>query len=88
MSGPVDNQLRRGWSYVAEPDDGRHVPDDTLRVRARDGRILTKRAHGFPGRVEVVDESGADLPRATLIRAAAAAGEALERLGRDPAHPV
>ena len=88
MSGPVDNTLRRGWSYVVEPDDGRHVPADTLRVLAKDGRILTKRAHGWPARVEVVDDSGAALPRAALIRAGAAAGEALERLGRGPAHPV
>jgi len=84
----LDNSLRRGWSYVAEPDDGRHVPEDVLRVRARDGALLTKRAHGYPARVEVVDESGADLRRATLVRAAAAVGEALERLERDARHPV
>lgn len=72
--------IDRGWFYVIEPEDGVHAPADK-RIRADDGRILTRRLHGHPGRVEVVDATGASLPWATLLRANAAVGTTLEQRG-------
>ncbi len=69
----------RGWYYLVEPDGGRHAPADR-RLPTPDGRVLTVRHHGSPGRVEVIDPSRA-LPVATLLRAARAVGERV-------AHPV
>ena len=43
-------------------------------LRAGDGAALTRRLHGTPGRVLVDDASGAALPVATWLRAAAAVG--------------
>ena len=62
----------RGWYYVVEPDGGRHAPP-ARRLATPDGRILTVRHHGHPGRVEVLDGSRT-LPVATLLRAARAVG--------------
>lgn len=69
--------IDRGWYYVFEPDDGAHAPPGAI-VRAGDGRALSRRLHGVPGRIDVADASGAALPAATLLRAAAAVGAALE----------
>lgn len=76
----------RGWYYVVEPDGGAHAPPEA-RIVAGDGRVLTRRAHGWPARIELVDESGADLPVATWLRAAGAVGRVLERDGT-PGHAV
>lgn len=78
--GPDSNAIRRGWYYVVEAETAPSAPPDT-HVVARDGRVLTRRAHGFPARVEVTDASGEGLPRVTLLRAADAVGAALEQLG-------
>ena len=72
--------IDRGWYYVVEPDDGRHAPE-SRRIVADDGAVLTRRLHGQPGRIEVVDESGAELPVATWLRAQAALGAVLEDRG-------
>ncbi len=63
---------------MIEPDEGTLVPVDQ-RITAGDGRILTRRLHGFPGHIQVHDHVG--LLPATLLRAAAAAGHALEATG-------
>lgn len=60
----------RGWFYLVEPEAGRFAPADR-RVVAPDGRVLTVRHQGNPGRVEV----RGDAPVATLLRAARAVGE-------------
>jgi hypothetical protein len=78
----------RGWYYLVEPNGGRHAPAGR-RLAVDDGRTLTVRHHGSPGRVEVVDGSRT-LPVATLLRAARAVGEQLSgpvrvRLGAGPA---
>lgn len=72
--------IDRGWFYVLEADDGRWAPTDRA-IRADDGTVLTRRLHGYPARVEVDDASGARLPSATLLRAAAAVGHGLEARG-------
>lgn len=72
--------IDRGWFYVIEPDAGAHAPPDR-RIVADDGTTLTRRPHGFPGRLEAVDQSGAGLPVATLLRAASAVGLAFEDRG-------
>lgn len=59
------------WFWVVEPDAS--VPHAVV---AGDGRALTRREHGSPGRAIVHDESGARLPVAALLRAAAALPEA------------
>lgn len=74
--------IDRGWYYVVEPEQGRWAPEER-RIVADDGRVLTRRPHGWPGRIEVVQASGAKLPRATSLRAVAAAGAALEASGRE-----
>ncbi len=65
--------IDRGWYYVIEPDGGRHAPEGQ-RIQAEDGRVLSRRAQGFPGRIELVDDSGAELPVATWLRAAGSVG--------------
>lgn len=63
---------RRSWFYVVNPDGG--TP-------------LTRRTHGYPGRLLVEDHSAAELPLAALLRAASGAGfslEALEQAGQRP----
>ncbi|MCB9682736.1 MAG: cobalamin B12-binding domain-containing protein [Alphaproteobacteria bacterium] len=72
--------IDRGWYYVIEPASGRFAPTDR-HIVADDGRVLTRRLHGHPARVEVVDASGADLPVASWLRAAAAVGTAFEAQG-------
>ncbi len=72
--------IDRGWYYVVEPDGGRHAAPER-RLRAGDGRILTRRLHGFDARLSVEDASGAELPRATWVRAASAVGRVLETRG-------
>ncbi|MDP2314663.1 MAG: hypothetical protein Q8P41_17295 [Pseudomonadota bacterium] len=77
----------RGWYYLVEPDGGRHAPE-ARRLAVPDGRVLTVRHHGNPGRVEVVDPTRA-LPVATLLRAARSVGERVShpvrvRLGAGP----
>src|SRR5207249_2295219 len=42
------------WFYVVEPEGGRHAPEAGKTVTA-DGLVLTRRPHGYPARVEVVD---------------------------------
>lgn len=73
--------IDRGWYYVIEPDGGARAPADR-QIRAEDGRVLSRRLHGVPGRIEVVDRAGCR--PATLLRAAAAvaprAGAALVRV--------
>lgn len=69
--------IDRGWYYVVEPDDGAHVPDTVRIIRDPSERALTRRLQGTPGRIQVVDQSGASLPHATLLRAAAAVGHHL-----------
>jgi hypothetical protein len=69
--------IERGWFYVVEPDQGEHSPEAD-RLLAGDGRVLSRRLHGFPGHIQVHDTVG--LPTATLLRAAAAVGHSLERL--------
>ncbi len=71
--------IDRGWFYVLEPEDGANAPE-SKRIRADDGRVLTRRLHGFPGHLEVTGPR--DVPRATLLRAAAAVGHSLEALGQ------
>ncbi len=73
--------IDRGWYYVVEPDGGVHAPE-SARIVADDGAVLTRRLHGYPARVEVVDETGGTLPVAAWLRAAAAVGHALEGLGK------
>jgi MoaA/NifB/PqqE/SkfB family radical SAM enzyme len=68
-------QSDRGWYYLVEPESGRWAPP-TRRLATPDGRVLTVRHHGSPGRVEVLDP-GKTLPVATLLRAARAVGERL-----------
>lgn len=65
------------YFYVFEPDEGRHA-DERARLTTNDGKIVTRRKHGYEARVEVVDEAG-ELGVATLLRAASAFGRALER---------
>jgi MoaA/NifB/PqqE/SkfB family radical SAM enzyme len=77
VSGLERDAIDRGWFYVHEPDNGAHVVDARL-LKARDGRRLTRRLHGYEATIEVDDQSGADLPVATWLRAAAAAGRAAE----------
>ena len=79
--------IDRGWYYVIEPDGGQWAPPDQ-RLFADDGAVLTRRLHGHPTRTEVVDASGAALPAATLVRAAAAVGRALEDAGAIDAHAL
>ena|GEM_PF-834953 len=67
--------IDRGWFYVIEPDNGKHAPE-AKRITAGDGRILTRRLHGFAGHIQVHDHIG--LPTATLLRSAAAIGHTLE----------
>ena len=76
---PERTAIDRGWYYLIEPDDGQHAPPP--RIRARGGRILTRRLVGWPGRIVVEDSSGAGLHPASLLRAASAAGRALEAHG-------
>lgn len=73
---PMPDPIDRGWFYVVEPRPDA-VPAH-VRVEGRDGRTLSKRPNGFPGWVLV--EGGS---RAEQLRAAAAAGAAMESLG-DP----
>jgi len=68
--------IERGWYYVQEPLQGALAGDQRV-LKTPSGRSLTRRLHGSPGRIVVVDQSGADLTPATRLRAAAAAGEAL-----------
>ena len=72
--------IDRGWFYVIEPDQGAHAPLDR-QIVADDGAVLTRRPHGFPGRLEAVDLSGESLPVATLLRATSAVGLAFEARG-------
>jgi hypothetical protein len=75
-----DGSPDQAWHWVVEPDGGKHAPAAAHRV-AGDGRVLTRRPHGYAARLRVHDESGAGLHVATLLRAAAAAGRALEESG-------
>ncbi|NCG21032.1 MAG: hypothetical protein GWP91_18640 [Rhodobacterales bacterium] len=76
--------IDRGWFYVREPA----VPP-TKHVLDGQGNPLTRRLHGYPARIQVLDQSGVDLPVATWLRAAAAVGFALETLpGSSLARPV
>jgi Radical SAM superfamily/B12 binding domain len=61
------------YFLVHEPDGGRWAPE-RARIVTKDGRVVSRRRHGSPGRVEVADESGSLV--ATWLRAAAAAGSA------------
>ena len=73
-------RIERGWYYVVEPQEGRYAPPER-QLRAPDGRVLTVRAHGHPGRVEVIDAVGGS-PVASLLRAARAVGEATDAPAR------
>jgi hypothetical protein len=75
--------IDRGWFYVVEPEQGAHL-GHARRIDAPDGRVLSRRLHGFPGHIRVFDKSGAQLPRATMLRAAAAVGHGIEVGG----HPL
>ncbi len=71
--------IDRGWFYVREPS----VPP-VKHVKDGQGNLLTRRLHGYPARVQVLDESGANLPVATRLRAAASVGFALESCSQTP----
>jgi MoaA/NifB/PqqE/SkfB family radical SAM enzyme len=62
--------------YVHEPEAGRHAPE-RARVVTSDGRVLTRRPHGYDVRIELIDETTRDLPVASWLRAAAAFGRGL-----------
>lgn len=79
--------IDRGWFYVVEPEGGRWAPSEA-RIQAGDGRVLTRRLHGCRARVTLSDESGLALPRIARLRAATAAGRALEALGDGTARHV
>lgn len=79
--------IDRGWYYVIEPDEGAWAPSDR-KITAGDGRTLTRRLNGHPGRVEVVDNSGLNLPIATLLRAANAVGRAQEAVDQIGHHTL
>jgi len=80
MATPERQSIDRGWFYVVEPEDGRWA-DPRERIVAPDGRVLTRRLHGCHARVLLEDQSGLALPSAVRLRAATAAGRALEALG-------
>jgi MoaA/NifB/PqqE/SkfB family radical SAM enzyme len=75
------------YFYVFEPDLGHHA-EERARLSTADSRVVTRRKHGYAARVEVLDESGLDLPLATSLRAASAFGRALERLGDALSRPL
>lgn len=77
----------RARYYVVESDEGRQVPEPE-RVRAGDGRVLSRQRVGYPARVRVEDHSGDALPRALLIRVAAAAGHVLAERGDGEHRPL
>ena len=81
------DRLTRGSYYVVEPEQGRFAPPKA-RIGAGDKRVLSKRPHGYPARVEVVDRTTHGVPRVALMRAADAAAHALERLGDGTRRPV
>lgn len=66
--------IDRGWWYAIESDAA--VPPREPRVEAADGRLLTRRLHGYEARVHVANR--ADASRATLLLAASAVGRLLE----------
>lgn len=74
---PVPLMEDGAYFYVYEPDGGAHCPK-AQRISTRDGRVLSRRRHGYAARVEVADVSDGILPIATLLRAAAAVGRAVE----------
>lgn len=86
MEQLVRSAIDRGWYYVVESDPSALPPD--RRIAADDGRVLTRRLHGYPARVHVLDRSGAALPPAALLRGASAAGRALEAHGRGLLRPL
>jgi pyruvate-formate lyase-activating enzyme len=72
--------IDRGWFYVDETP----IPPGARAARTihtKDKRVLSRRLHGFPGHIRVFDRSGQGLPRATLLRAAAAVGHGIEAGG-------
>lgn len=79
--------IDRGWYYVIEPDGGRWAPADE-RILADDGAVLTRRLHGHPQRVELIDESGEPSLPATWLRASNALGRALESLQHRGVHAI
>ena len=72
------------WFHVVETEADR--PADAR--LAPDGRWLSRRPHGYEARLSIEDRSGDDLPVASWLRAAAAAGRALERTGDGCDRPV
>lgn len=87
MSSQERRAIDQGWFYVHEPDDGAHAGPTRL-LRARDGRPLTRRLHGYRAVVQVEDHTAGPLPVATLLRAAAAAGRHLEALPPQRSAPL
>lgn len=72
------------WFYVVEPQGERPAGA----IVAGDGRLLSRRSHGYAARVCVENRTGAPLPRAALLRVAAAAGRALEHTTDATSRPV
>ena len=68
------------WFFVKEPGEGKYVQSEKIIV-AKDGQVLTKRPHGFPHRIEALNESGMSLPPSTYLRAVGAVGHAMEKGG-------
>lgn len=66
------------YFYVHEPDGGSFCPE-RARIVTPSGKVVSRRRHGYAARVEVIDETASELPVATLLRAAAAVGRAVER---------
>jgi MoaA/NifB/PqqE/SkfB family radical SAM enzyme len=71
--------IERGWWYAIERNPAEVPPE--RRIEAADGRLLTRRLHGYTARVHATG----DASRATLLLAASATGRVLESLGmREP----
>jgi len=70
--------IDQGWFYVRE--------SSPKGASAEHDEVLSRRKHGYPGKIEVVDRSVEPLCRARLLRAAAAVGFALEEHGRSQEH--
>ena len=73
--------IDRGWFYVIEGDDST-VPSP---IQAGDGRTLSRRLHGVPGRIDVQQSNASGTDVAALLRVAAAAGFGLEHCGQTDA---
>ncbi|MGB0639066.1 MAG: radical SAM protein, partial [Myxococcota bacterium] len=69
--------IDRGWYYVKESDPDQIGPE-TRTLYTPQGTALTRRLHGSVGRITVSNQTNTHLSAATLLRSAAAVGEALK----------